>query len=214
LRSLCRAARVHEELRLAALGPSLGNALAALGGRPVVLRGVALGHTVYDHPALRHCHDIDLLVPRDAVTAIGDGGFPVSGHRRLLAVAPVQVGWAEVLGQTIEIHVEGVTAHALSPSIELIGVCVHAATSGRPHSLLWTIDAALLIRAGNVAWEGVVNQAREWRVDSHAAKTLAWLRAHLDVPVPPEVVAALRTRRRRPGPVRRWWPSRAPELSR
>jgi hypothetical protein len=145
LRSLCRAARAHEELRIAAMAPTCRRAVGVMEGDAVVLRGVALGHTVYAHPALRHCHDLDLLVP----------------------------------------------------AASLLDVCVQAATHGPPRSPLWCIDAALLIRSGPLDWDRAVSRAREWRIAGHAAITLSWLRERLGIPVPLEVVRALRPRR--------WW---------
>jgi hypothetical protein len=201
LRSLCRAARAHEELRIAALTPTCRHAVAATQSGAIVLRGVALGHTVYAHPALRHCHDLDLLVPDGEDASFEDGGFPVSRHRRLFAGEPAHIPWADLLEATIEIQIAGVAARVLEPATSLLDVCVQAATHGPPRSPLWCIDAALLIRSGALDWDRAVSRAREWRIAGHAGTTLSWLRERLGIPVPLDVVQALRPRR--------WWRPRA-----
>jgi hypothetical protein len=206
LRSLCRAARAHEELRIAALTSTCRRAVAATHSGAIVLRGVALGHTVYAHPALRHCHDLDLLVPDGEDASFEDGGFPVSRHRRLFADERAHVSCADLLEATIEIRIAGVDARVLEPATSLLDVCVQAATRGPPRSPLWCIDAALLIRSGGLDWDRAVSRAREWRIAGHAAATLSWLRERLGIAVPLDVVRALRPRRwLRPRAYRTFW---------
>jgi hypothetical protein len=205
LRSLCRAARAHEELRIAATSPTCRRAVAAPHSDAIVLRGVALGHTVYAHPALRHCHDLDLLMPDTEDAGFEDGGFPVSRHRRLFADARTDITCADLLEDTIEIQIAGAAARVLEPAISLLDVCVQAATQGLPHSPLWCIDAALLVRSGALDWDRAVSRARKWRVAGHAATTLSWLRGRLGIPVPLDVLRDLRPRR--------WWRPRGQRTS-
>src|SRR5581483_4511994 len=60
-------------------------ALAAAGTTAYAARGVALAATVYESWSLRHCHDVDILVPaaeqERAVRALAGAGFH-GGPRR------------------------------------------------------------------------------------------------------------------------------------
>jgi hypothetical protein len=61
-----RAALVHEELRCVRYRSVCRDALSALheaGVDAILVKGAALAETVYPRPSLRHCHDIDVLVP-------------------------------------------------------------------------------------------------------------------------------------------------------
>src|SRR5437764_14591519 len=75
LRSAWRVARVHEDLRLTRVLPACRAALVDPVGQ-IVLRGLALSHSVYAEPALRHCHDLDLLVPEHGGSDVHSSGFP------------------------------------------------------------------------------------------------------------------------------------------
>ena len=69
-----RTALVREQLRSRAARAIYAEALEALGRagvRPVVLRGVAASESVYPDPGLRHCHDLDLLLPGDRLAEAG-----------------------------------------------------------------------------------------------------------------------------------------------
>lgn len=187
LRSRLRAARAHEELRLEATAQACREALAA---DVVVLRGVALAHTVYDEPALRHCHDIDLLVPAGAGVTRHASGFPVARHTSLLRHR--RIGVEDVA--TVDAMIAGVAARVLDASGALVHVCAHAASGGAAHSPLWAIDAGLLIRRGP-DWDQVVERAREWRCARVTGSALGWLQRDLGVAVPGEVVRELRTLR-------------------
>jgi hypothetical protein len=63
--TLLRMARYREGLRFERYQTILQQALTALaegGVKAILLKGAALALTVYPYPALRHCHDIDLLI--------------------------------------------------------------------------------------------------------------------------------------------------------
>jgi hypothetical protein len=191
-RSVLRAARVHEELRVQAMGPVCRDALEGANGERIVLRGVALSHTVYDHPAFRHCHDLDLLVPRAARSATHPSGLPVSQHTALFGSIRATAGWAEVEPEAVVAEVAGVPARILAPADALVHICVHAATNGVPHSPMWCVDAALVLRRyPDLDWDRVVQRARQWRVALHTFRTLRWLRARLAVPVRASALARL-----------------------
>ena len=65
LRDYLGIARLREELRDELIREICAAVLSALADADVhfiVLRGIALSETVYQHPSLRHCHGIDILV--------------------------------------------------------------------------------------------------------------------------------------------------------
>lgn len=192
LQSACRAARFHEELRLAAVAAACRDALTEAPAQAIVLRGVALGHTVYDHPALRHCHDLDLLVASEPGSTSHRTGFPISRHVSLFERAGVEVSWADVAPDSVWAEVAGVPTRVLDPADALVHVCAHASGAGQPHSLLWTIDAALLIdRFSTLDWDRVVERAGAWQVASEVYYGLAFLDRRLDVAVPDRARRAL-----------------------
>ena len=73
--------------RLDAAGAAALEALRDAGLSPVLLKGAALGHLVYEDPYLRPMSDVDLLIPRDALAraleALEAAGFrlPPADHR-------------------------------------------------------------------------------------------------------------------------------------
>jgi hypothetical protein len=193
VRSVLRAARTHEELRIQAWTPACREALSESGRQWLVLRGMALSHTVYDHPALRHCHDLDLLVPGAARSDTHDSGLPIRRHSTLFGPFERAVTWADVQSGAVTAQVAGVQSRVLAPADGLVHICVHAGTNGCPHSPLWCVDAALLIRNNSpLDWDHVVARTRQWKVALHAYRSLNWLRKSLGVAVPPNTLTALR----------------------
>jgi hypothetical protein len=191
LRSRLRAARLHEDLRIPATARACRE---ALGGDVVVLRGIALAYTVYDDPALRHCHDLDLLVRAGAGREQHEDGFPVSRHLSLFAPWRLGVGFDDVAADTVPTAVAGTAARVLPPAEAVVHTCAHAATLGIPHSPLWAVDAALLVRrTPELDWDRVAARARGWRCAGVVADALSWLRREVGVAVPAQCVRDLRT---------------------
>ena len=92
--SYVRAAALREELRAARYAEIVADALAALrteDARVYVARGAVLAASAYDAWALRHCHDLDLLVSPEclpaAVRALGGIGSVVRSWRLVPASA-------------------------------------------------------------------------------------------------------------------------------
>lgn len=195
VRSMLRTARVHEELRLEALAPACREHLEGVDRDAIVLRGLALSHTVYDDPALRHCHDLDLLVPGPGGQELHPSGLPISRHVSLFGPGAPPVLWAEVSGGAVEAEVAGAAARVLPAPEALVHVCVHGSHRGWAHSPLWCLDAALLIRRSPALdWDRVVRRARDWAVAAPAHRALRWLRDGLGVEVPDAPLAGLSRR--------------------
>jgi hypothetical protein len=191
--------------------------LAAAGVPAIVTRGLALAGTVYPHPSLRHCHDLDLLVPGDALergarvlvaagyspAAGADGagpdavlvhrsGFPVCLHSR--PFQPRRSGerpqglWA----RSRLVPLGGGEARVLSPSDTLLHALGHAAHSPSRLSLVWVADAWWIIRRdAGLDWELLVREAMLRRLTLPLAVMLTYLADELAVPVPAAVLATL-----------------------
>jgi hypothetical protein len=135
----------------------------------VLIKGAAVGPMFYADPALRHAHDIEVLVEQrsDLRSYIHDSGLPVRIHRRL----PIP-------------NFESVDAtNALALAL------VHAARSLSRHTGRWACDAVMIVRSGRVDWPRFVDLVEGSSVSTHAQ--LVWLRDMLNVDVPDSVIAAL-----------------------
>lgn len=188
-----RTASLRENLRAAAVAAETRralDALAAAGVAPVVLRGVVLAETVYPAPALRHCHDLDLLVEpaeleraRSAVDAAGLH-LAVSLHTALL---PPGVDEARMRARARPLRLAGVPARGLAAPDLLLHVLGHGPARSRPP--VWAPDAWFLLTGPEAPdWESVHAARRSARRSVRAA--LRYLRDGLGAPVPEEAVAA------------------------
>lgn len=120
-------------------------------------------------------------------------------HRHLLG----QCCWeeADVLfwRDAVAVEFQGVKTMALNPSDQLLHVCLHGLQWQSVSPLRWVADAVMVLRAAEKATE------KQWRIDwqrleaialSHRVQLplrdgLAFLREHLDAPIPPETITAL-----------------------
>jgi hypothetical protein len=177
----------------------------------LVLKGAALAEAVYDQPAQRHCHDIDLLVaPEDvgrARCALDTAGFRSTGGSQPFGSFGVRLGHAS--GLPLELHTElfalpfyrlpatetwkrsraitiaGVPARVLSPELGLVHVCGHAAYSASRAQLRWVCDAWLIIaRELELNWQEVLDIARCARLAVPLFVMLRFLNDALDARIP------------------------------
>jgi hypothetical protein len=114
----------------------------------IPLKGPALGETLYRHPALRPCTDLDLLVRRESVTAV-DAQLHRLGYRRF------------------------VDAHSFAFDLEYDRATVYETTSGVRVDLHWG-----LLSDPRYAWnereaEGLWSRAVDIRVAGEAARGLS-----------------------------------------
>lgn len=201
VRSVLRASLAHEQVRLAAVGPACAETVAAEAGPALVLGGVAAAWGAYDDPALRHCHDLDLLVAGEAGARAHPSGFPVARHLTLFAGPLPAVRAADVLADAVPVEIAGTPARALDPADAVVHRCGHAATRGRAAGPLWGLDVAMLVRRHpELDWTRVADRARDWHVAVAVAPMLDWLARELDVAIPPPALSALRGARLRSGP--------------
>jgi hypothetical protein len=183
----------------------------------VMLRGGALAATVYPDPAVRHCHDIALLVrdndvgrARDAILKTGrttipwnpeDGGpaailrdettLPIELHTRLLNPPYYRLDWDAVWARCNTVKIGCTETKVLCLEDALIHVCAHASYSEARWSMRWVADAWHIIRQGGVNWDAVLQRSVEARVELPLYAALQYLANALGASIPADVIRAL-----------------------
>jgi hypothetical protein len=94
----------------------------------------------------------------------------------------------------IDLELRGVAARALSPTDELLNVCVSGARLRRWPSVTWVADAMTVLGApdSSIDWQRVLRQARRLRATLRVHDALSFLGQELDAPVPAYVLDELR----------------------
>lgn len=185
-----RAARAREEMRSTRYRAFLAGALTALNDAGVTFvcgEGVTVGETVHADPVLRHSHDIDLLVPADAMDAAAaaveaagfadtgvsradgtrrfdhESGLPIELHPRLYVTSAYAGTLDGVLARTRDAGVAGVACRVMSDADVLVHAVAHASTVRQRHGLSWITDSVTLLRcrADGVDGDAVVAVANE-----------------------------------------------------
>jgi hypothetical protein len=213
-----RSAFLREELRSRAYRRICGGALSALaeqGIGAVVLRGAALAETVYTEPALRHCHDLDVLVGggdvaaaaravsragfgparggRAHVTLAHASGLPLVIHGRPFRISYYELPFEDVWARTETRSVGGVDARVLCPADHLVHVCGHASYSPSRTSLRWVCDAWSLIQHDTgVDWDLLLDSTARGRLALPVSIMLGYLADELRAPIPPGLLGELR----------------------
>ena len=221
LLSYLRLAYVREQMRATTyrrIRLDMVAVLAAANVPAVLLRGGALAATVYNDPAVRHCHDLAFLVqPADlarAADALRDAGLtpiafepnavspyaalkhetslPVELHGRLFPITMYDLPWSEVWPRTRELPFGEIVARVLSPADALLHVLGHAFHSASRESLRWVLDAwHILRRDGAVDWELFGQTAERGRLALPTLVTLRYLADSLGAKVPSAVLDRL-----------------------
>jgi hypothetical protein len=213
LLTVLRTAQLREELRAELYSGIRGEVLAAFGAleiRFLVLKGAAFGTTLYEGPALRHSHDIDLLVPAEdsdrAAAALVSRGFaltgpgrlehsralPVNLHGRLLPPQDAAFSFEEVWARSREARFGDRSARILGPADALLHVLGVAARSPARRSLQWACDAWLLIaRMDDGDWAVFRDGVTTSRLALWCWPMLEYLAGDLGARVPLPVRAAL-----------------------
>ncbi len=212
----------REELRSREVGRITRAVLESLGEaghRPVVLRGAALGRTIYDDPALRHSHDLELLLPEDGavaeaasalagsdLTPVGSPDSPESGDRvlehptgmpvvlrsRLFASPHVSLASEEIMGRTERARIAGTEARVLAPAEALVAALGGAALRSGRSSLQWACDVSLLTRRRpELDWERFRRLARDARLLVPSLTLLEYVHRRLPSSVPEEVLEGM-----------------------
>jgi hypothetical protein len=213
--TLLRAASLREELRAQTyrrICREVLSAFAAAGISSIVLKGAALADLVYAPPALRHCHDLDLLLEEsDPAKAIGllsplgfsllerelplsewqdlqfvhESGLPLELHSHLFRLPLYNTIAPEMQARSHTHHVADVPVRILTPTDQLLHVCGHAASCASRESLRWACDAWLLVeRFPDLDWDLLEDCARRSHLTLPLSVLLSYLATELRAPIP------------------------------
>ena len=141
------------------------------------------------------CRSPEDLIPYEQAAEFRSGrGCRCDLHWRIFWDGRQEVGDDEFWAGAIELEVNRVASRALNPTDQLLHVCVHGAVWNEMPTVRWVADAALILRAAQteIDWGRLLEQAEKRRLMLPMADTLEYLRSHLQSPVPPDVVKALR----------------------
>lgn len=91
-----------------------------------------------------------------------------------------------------EIEFESKKVRALHPSDQLLHTCAHGAEWGRPATVQWIADAAVILRVtADFDWDRLQKQARVRELTVCLREALRYLRDRFECPVPAEVMRSL-----------------------
>jgi hypothetical protein len=181
-----------------------------------VLKGAALAETIYA-PALRHCHDIDVLLriedferaaalveplrftrsiqPRfdeRSMRLEHKSKLPLELHSEIFLDRDANVIANEMLQRRRSATIGGTTADILGNEDNLLHVCAHAFSSQTRQSLRWVSDAwQIITKCHDLDWRLLLNTALRGRLVLPLAVILLYLANRLDAPVPAEFLRTL-----------------------
>jgi hypothetical protein len=210
--TILKTASLREELRTKTYRVIARRVLSVLANREypaIPIRGVVLGETVYPDPALRHSHDIEILVGdgdpdevgRSLIAAefspsrtlsrsgpnefVHPSGLPLVLHRGLFEIPFYNEGLQVMKARARTELILDTRVPILSPADTLLHICGHAACSVRRDSHRWVGDAWFTIdRYRDLDWELLLAAARQAHLALPLLVMLPYLREQLDSPVP------------------------------
>ena len=183
----------------------------------LVVKGAALGRTVYPDPALRPAGDIDLLLREsdlgpaaDALRAAGwrwkeppidfgrhhlsplehQSGLTVELHRRLFS-AYYELPVEALFDRSRTCTLGDVPSLTLSPEDTLVHVCGHAARCRTRTSLRWVADALFVVQTHKIDWDMFLDTTCRGRLALPLAIMITYLAEDIEAPVPPFVLHRL-----------------------
>lgn len=217
--TVLKTAALREELRIRsyrAIRRRVLEALAAASLHPIVLKGAALSELVYPNAALRHTHDVELLIPMSewdqldiALAPLGfsgaasspaasrrelthSSGLPLVLHRRLFRIAFYNAPQDDVWMRTETATLDGMAVQVLSPADMLVHACGDALHSLSLGSCRWIVDAWFLLdRRPHLDWDAVTRIASARHMALPLALSLHYLLEELGARVPETVCARL-----------------------
>jgi hypothetical protein len=113
--------------------------------------------------------------------------------------APGLVEPTDLFESAITFELGGVPARALSPSDEMLDICISGARMSHWSNLVWIADALAVLRAPDITidWGRLCRQARRLRATLPLREALAFLRHEFECDVPDEVLDELQSTPRR-----------------
>jgi hypothetical protein len=219
LRHALAAAYTLETHRWQAYAEVCTRAFAALATARIpflVLKGAALAVSAYPEPAIRHSHDIDVLVdagdvdraaavvrsagfaapPEHRRTArsvrlVSERGVPIELHTRLFRLPYYGAVPRGVWDRAGRCEIAGAGVQMPSAADHFVHVCGQASCCASRDALKWIADAWFLAQDRSLDWSTVVRAAEESRLALPLAVLLGALVELLAMPVPPAVLERL-----------------------
>jgi hypothetical protein len=212
--TILRTASLREELRAKTYRRICREVLStfATAGIPlIILKGAVLADTVYANPALRHSHDIDILLaepdPSHAIRLLSslrfiplrppvdperqdlqfvhESGLPLVLHRQPFCLPLYNATTADLWTRSQRQIIADIPASILSPPDQLLHVCGHATSCTSRESFRWVCDAWLLItRYPNLDWDTLLDSAQRSHLALLLSVTLRYLADELQAPIP------------------------------
>ena len=178
----------------------------------IVLRGAAAAITVYDDPALRHCHDLSLLLPPQDMTRAVDAmcrhgldvsmdrqptsswrdvllrhesTLPIELHSRLFEESLYDLPYDLVQQRASEARVGDRTVMVLAPTDALLHLTGHASYSPSRRTMRWLCDAWHILRnTPDLDWELLVDTGQRAHLALPLAVSLGYMAEELGANVP------------------------------
>ena len=214
------AARSRERSRTRGLRAALREVARSLNRASVsflVFRGMAAAQMAWVDPALRHCHDIDLLVHEDdlavavdvlertglrvachqpaaspEVTLLHPLDVPVVLHGRPLGPPLPHPSFGELDSRAVDLVVDDVQMRAPAADDLLLLVCGDAMTSLSRASGLWVCDAHMIVsRRPELDWSRLRATAASAGLTTGLAVALRYLSRTIGTSVPGAALEAL-----------------------
>jgi len=214
-----RTAYLKEELRSNAFRRICREVLLSLeneGLPAIVLKGTALAETFYPNPVMRHCHDIDILLPEPKLSTaeclMASRGFrvctdpkphgqlklihksdlPLVFHSRLFGLPYYNTLLPEIVSRAETRSICGVSAKILAPTDCLLHVCGHASYSSKRSSLRWVVDAWFIIeRHPDLDWDLLLDSTRRSNLSLPLSVMLTYMAESMYVAIPPAFLHSL-----------------------
>ena len=220
LATILRTAAFQEELRNDSYQRVVAETLARLHAArlPVlVLKGPAL-ERAYPRPALRHSHDLELLLREAgdleaAVELLGgtpsfaapgstpasvvvphSSGLPIRISTELFRTPHYHIPTALLWSRRADVTLAGMPAAILSVEDTLLHILGHAASSPSRLSLQWIADAWFVLRRhSELDWSEFLATATSAQLRLVVATALGYLARELGAPIPQETLARLQS---------------------
>jgi putative nucleotidyltransferase-like protein len=194
----------------------------AVGIEAILLKGAALALQFYGDSGLRPMNDVDILVrpekARLAIRQLHQTGWK-SAYETPDALIPYQhaIAFINGQGQTLDLHwrvlwegrqeitdddlwetatpiqINNVLTSILSPTDQLLHVCVHGTASNDSSPLRWVADAAVILKmkGDEIKWDRLIEQTKKRRLMLQMTDTLGYLQKFLGEVVPAGVIQTM-----------------------
>ena len=184
----------------------------------IVLKGTALAETAYGNPVLRHCHDIDILLPDNELSRAADllsflsfrrvdlhaqpgnpqvrmkheSELPLELHSRLFEVPYYNVVSSEIKARSKSRLIADIPVKILTPADSLLHVCGHASYSSKRPSLRWVTDAWFIVeRHPDLDWDLLLESIHRSRLSLPLSVMLGYLAEDLNASIPSTFLSRL-----------------------